>query len=139
MDNKLIVDVYNVNFISMMVVLENFWLMNVVYKMVILGDMKELGEISYEEYQKIVDYLDECKFDWVFLVGEEFGKVILFFEYFKDVVVLKELLERYKLKGYYILIKGFNSMKLGQFQEILQLIGWQFYLQQEDECVKSLK
>ena len=48
-----------------------------------------------------------------------FGKVIPSFEHFKDVVALKESLERYKPKGYYILIKGSNSMKLSQLQEIL--------------------
>ena len=73
----------------------------------------------YEEHQKIADYLDECKFDRVLLAGEEFGKVIPSFEHFQDVVALKESLERYKPKGYYILIKGSNSMKLGQLQEIL--------------------
>ena len=69
--------------------------------------------------RKIADYLDECKFDRVLLAGEEFGKVIPSFEHFKDVVALKESLERYKPKGYYILIKGSNSMKLAQLQEIL--------------------
>ena len=53
------------------------------------------------------------------MAGEEFGKVIPSFEHFKDVVALKESLERYKPKGYYILIKGSNSMKLSQLQEIL--------------------
>lgn len=118
-DNKLIVDAYNANPTSMMAALENFRLMNVAHKMVILGDMKELGETSHEEHQKIADYLDECKFDRVLLAGEEFGKVIPSFEHFKDVVALKESLERYKPKGYYILIKGSNSMKLSQLQEIL--------------------
>lgn len=118
-DNKLIVDAYNANPTSMMAALENFRLMNVAHKMVILGDMKELGETSHEEHQKIADYLDECKFDRILLAGEEFGKVIPSFEHFKDVVALKESLERYKPKGYYILIKGSNSMKLSQLQEIL--------------------
>ena len=40
-DNKLIVDAYNANPTSMMAALENFRLMNVAHKMVILGDMKE--------------------------------------------------------------------------------------------------
>ena len=81
--------------------------------------MKELGETSHEEHQKIADYLGECEFERVLLVGEEFGKVLPPFEHFKDVVALKQALERYKPKGYYILIKGSNSMKLGQLQEIL--------------------
>ncbi len=93
--------------------------MDVTHKMVILGDMKELGETSHEEHQKIADYLGECDFERVLLVGEEFGKVLPPFEHFKDVVALKQALERYKPKGYYILIKGSNSMKLGQLQEIL--------------------
>lgn len=117
--NKLIVDAYNANPTSMMAALENFRLMEVSHKMVILGDMKELGETSHEEHQKIADYLDECKFDRVILVGEEFGKVIPPFEHYKEVTLLAEALKKYKPKGYYILIKGSNSMKLGQLQEIL--------------------
>lgn len=118
-DNKLIVDAYNANPTSMMAALENFRLMDVSHKMVILGDMKELGETSLDEHQKIADYLDECKFDRVILVGEEFGKVIPPFEHYKDVTLLMESLKKYKPKGYYILIKGSNSMKLSQLQEIL--------------------
>ena len=99
MDNKLIVDAYNANPTSMMAALENFRLMDVAHKMVILGDMKELGETSHEEHQKIADYLGECDFERVLLVGEEFGKVLPPFEHFKDVVALKQALERYKPKG----------------------------------------
>lgn len=118
-DNKLIVDAYNANPTSMMAALENFRLMDVSHKMVILGDMKELGETGLDEHQKIANYLDECKFDRVILVGEEFGKVIPPFEHYKDVTLLMEALKKYKPKGYYILIKGSNSMKLSQLQEIL--------------------
>ena len=118
-DNKLIVDAYNANPTSMMAALENFRLMDVSRKMVILGDMKELGETAHDEHQKIADYLDECKFDRVILVGDEFGKVIPPFEHYKDVTLLMESLKKYKPKGYYILIKGSNSMKLSQLQEIL--------------------
>lgn len=118
-DNKLIVDAYNANPTSMMAALENFRLMDVAHKMVILGDMKELGEAAREEHQKIADYLAECKFDRVLLAGEEFGKVNLSYEHYKDVEALKEVLEKDKPKEYYILIKGSNSMKLAQLQDIL--------------------
>ena len=43
-DNNLIVDAYNANPTSMMAALENFRRMEVLHKMVILGDMKELGK-----------------------------------------------------------------------------------------------
>lgn len=118
-DNKLIVDAYNANPTSMMAALENFRVMKVSNKMAILGDMKELGETSGEEHQKIADYLDECKFDRVILVGEEFGKVIPPFDHYPDVEALKEALQRYKPRGYYILIKGSNSMRLGRLAEWL--------------------
>lgn len=51
-DNNLIVDAYNANPTSMMAALENFRRMEVLHKMVILGDMKELGKSSHEEHQK---------------------------------------------------------------------------------------
>ena len=94
-------------------------MMDVAHKMVILGDMKELGEISHEEHQKIADYLGECDFERVLLVGEEFGKVTPSFEHYKDGVALQEALEKDKPKGYYMLIKGSNSMKLARLQEVL--------------------
>lgn len=118
-DNKLIVDAYNANPTSMMAALENFRLMEVPHKMAILGDMKELGETSGEEHQKVADYLNECKFDKVILVGEEFGKVVPPFEHYKDAEAVKEALLKYNPKGYYILIKGSNSMKLSRLQEVL--------------------
>lgn len=118
-DNQLIVDAYNANPTSMMAALENFRQMNAARKMVILGDMKELGEAGREEHQKIADYLAACKFARVLLAGEEFGKVTPSFEHYNDVTELEEVLKKDKPKGYAILIKGSNSMRLARLQEIL--------------------
>ena len=41
--------------------------------MLILGDMRELGKDSADEHQKIADYLEECGFKDVVLVGELFA------------------------------------------------------------------
>ena len=71
--NKLIVDAYNANPTSMMAALENFRQVQAPHKMVILGDMKELGEASLEEHRKIVFFLDGCRFDRVMLAGTEFN------------------------------------------------------------------
>ena len=49
--------------------LENFASMPVSPKAVILGDMRELGAESAAEHQKIADYIKECDFEDVFLVG----------------------------------------------------------------------
>ena len=118
-DNNLIVDAYNANPTSMMAALENFRRMEVLHKMVILGDMKELGKSSHEEHQKIVSYIDECKFERVILVGEEFGQATSSYEHYQDARQLSEVLKKSKPKGFYILIKGSNSMKLAPLQELL--------------------
>ena len=51
-NNKLIVDAYNANPSSMAAAIENFRLMAVKNKMAILGDMRELGDVTAEEHQK---------------------------------------------------------------------------------------
>jgi UDP-N-acetylmuramoyl-tripeptide--D-alanyl-D-alanine ligase len=118
-DNRLIVDAYNANPTSMMAALENFRLMEVSHKVVILGDMKELGEGSVDEHRKIVDFLLTCGFERIILVGGEFGKANAGFEHYPDVEAVKQLFATDKPVGKYILIKGSNSMKLAQLKEIL--------------------
>ncbi len=117
--NKLIVDTYNANPTSMRAALENFRDMAVSPKMAILGDMKELGEVSKEEHQKIVDFLTENDITNVWLVGEEFGKIDCQYRKFATVDEVKDEISKQKPEGYYILIKGSNSIKLFQLPELL--------------------
>ena len=118
-DNKLIVDAYNANPTSMMAALKNFRQVEAPHKMVILGDMKELGEASREEHQKVVDYLKECGFDRVVLVGPEFAAATHSYQTFQHVDEALADIRIHKPQGYYILIKGSNSMKLSQLPEYL--------------------
>ena len=118
-DNKLIVDAYNANPTSMMAALKNFRQVEAPHKMVILGDMKELGEASQEEHQKVVDYLKECGFDRVVLVGPEFAAATHSYQTFQHVDEVLADIRMHKPQGYYILIKGSNSMKLSQLFECL--------------------
>lgn len=118
-DNKLIVDAYNANPTSMMAALKNFRQVEAPHKMVILGDMKELGEASREEHQKVVDYLKECGFDRVVLVGPEFAAATHSYQTFQHVDEVLADIRMHKPQEYYILIKGSNSMKLSQLPEYL--------------------
>ncbi|EDU99228.1 UDP-N-acetylmuramoyl-tripeptide--D-alanyl-D-alanine ligase [Phocaeicola coprocola DSM 17136] len=118
-DNKLIVDAYNANPTSMMAALKNFRQIEAPHKMVILGDMKELGEASREEHQKVVDYLKECGFDRVVLVGPEFAAATHSYQTFQHVDEVLADIRMHKPQGYYILIKGSNSMKLSLLLEYL--------------------
>lgn len=112
--NTLIVDAYNANPTSMMAALENFRQMETAHKVAILGDMKELGEGSHEEHQKVVDFLKECGFERVMLVGPEFGGTASSFEHYKDVKEVEALLAAHPLQGCCVLVKGSNSMKLSE-------------------------
>lgn len=112
--NTLIVDAYNANPTSMMAALENFRQMEAAHKVAILGDMKELGEGSHEEHQKVVDFLKECGFERVMLVGPEFEGTLSSFEHYKDVKEVEALLAAHPLQGCCVLVKGSNSMKLSE-------------------------
>ncbi|MCR4582610.1 MAG: UDP-N-acetylmuramoyl-tripeptide--D-alanyl-D-alanine ligase [Prevotella sp.] len=111
--NHLIVDAYNANPSSMQAALDNFSQMEASDKMAILGDMRELGDVSAEEHQRIVDYLRATDIREVWLVGEEFGKTAHEgFRHFRDVEEVKAEIARCQPAGHYILIKGSNGTKL---------------------------
>ena len=117
--NRFVIDAYNANPTSMAAALENFRMIDAGHKMVILGDMKELGEASLEEHQKVVDMLARCGFDRVILVGPEFGKTANSFEHYSNADEVYSVLSADMPKGYMILIKGSNSMKLAGMAEKL--------------------
>ena len=121
--NHLVVDAYNANPSSMRAALENFRLMDVTPKMVILGEMRELGKSSSKEHQKIVDLIGECGFDEVWLVGAEFAATTFATDgchrLFRDVDEVKTVLAAEQPAGRYILIKGSNSTRLHQLPELL--------------------
>ena len=117
--NHLIVDAYNANPTSMAAALDNFRRMEVKNKMAILGDMRELGDVSAEEHQKTVDYLQHDAFCEVWLVGEEFGKTQCPFRKFKTVEEVEAELARHCPEDHYILIKGSNGIHLAQLKDKL--------------------
>lgn len=118
-NNSLIVDTYNANPTSMAAALHNFAIMDVKPKMLILGDMGELGEASAGEHRKVAEYLQEEGFENVWLVGSEFGNTPCPYRKFPDVAAVKEEIAQHPVTGHYILIKGSNSMRLFELPELL--------------------
>ena len=120
-DNRLIVDAYNANPTSMAAALDNFAQIKAEHKMVIIGDMKELGEVSHDEHQKIVDMLKALDIETVWLVGAEFEHCDTpqSFRLFDNVEQVKEAIAADKPHGKYILVKGSNSTKLFELPELL--------------------
>lgn len=117
--NRLVMDAYNANPTSMQAALENFRNMEADKKMVILGDMKELGEVSQREHQKIVELLVEAAFDKVWLVGEEFQQTQCSFPKFKNTDELIAHLQQEPIADYTLLIKGSNSIRLSTLEKEL--------------------
>ena len=118
-NNTLIIDAYNANPTSMMAALQNFRNMTVPHKMLILGDMRELGAESPAEHQKIVDYIKESGFEKVWLVGELFAASEHSFKTYANAQEVIKDLQANKPKGYTILIKGSNGIKLSSTVEYL--------------------
>ena len=117
--NHLIVDAYNANPTSMQAAIDNFRLMQVSPKMAIIGMMGELGDVSAEEHQHVVDLLNAAHFDRVWLVGNAFEKTPSDYRTFHDVEEVKQALVREQPHDYYILIKGSNSNRLFQLPALL--------------------
>lgn len=113
--NTLIVDAYNANPTSMDAALRNFSKIEAASKALILGDMKELGEDSIMEHNKILALIESLGFDKVYLVGSEFTRAAAgAHPCFENVDALKEYLTANPIAGYTILIKGSNSTRLTQ-------------------------
>jgi UDP-N-acetylmuramoyl-tripeptide--D-alanyl-D-alanine ligase len=110
--NTLIIDAYNANPTSMKASIENFIKMDAPHKMVILGDMKELGEESNAEHQKILDMIDNSGFENVVLIGECFNLLNSKYTSYPNVTDFINIIKENQPKGMTILIKGSNSIKL---------------------------
>ncbi len=124
-NNRLVVDAYNANPSSMRAALDNFSLMEAGNKILILGDMRELGDSSAQAHKDILSVVLEGGFEAVYLVGAEFasaygamsrkGNVRLF----DNVERLQEYLGANPLVGKIILVKGSNSTRLTALLPIL--------------------
>lgn len=116
-NNDLIIDAYNANPTSMKIAL-NFFLTipSDLPKAVILGEMKELGNISGKEHEKLIAFLNSNPLDKIFLVGSSFVEHESLmnnnFSVFKTVEELNDHLSNNPLSGYYILLKGSHSVHL---------------------------
>ena len=71
------------------------------------------------QLKKIADYLEECGFKDVVLVGELFAATRHSYQSYPDVTALIAELQREKPCGKTILIKGSNGIKLSSVVEYL--------------------
>ena len=117
--NELIIDAYNANPSSMQAALANFASLPVRPKVVILGDMLELGADSLTLHGEIVEKLDRYDFDKVFLCGDQFTATGSFYPCFPSVEALGRYLSANPLQGYHILLKGSHGIHLEKMIDLL--------------------
>lgn len=112
--NTVILDSYNANPSSMHAALENFNESDYKNKIVILGDMAELGAESETEHTRLVNLILAHGFDKVFLVGPNFEKAVVTnrFQNFASVELLGDYLANNPMKNSAILIKGSRKMQM---------------------------
>ncbi len=114
--NLIILDAYNANPSSMEVAIRTFGQMTgKKQKMLILGDMFELGDHAEAEHRRLGEIVREYPIDKVCFTGklivsalEKAPKAL----YFPDPFSLRNWLKDSKLEDYLILIKGSRGMKL---------------------------
>ena len=113
--NKIYLDAYNANPSSMIAAIDNFNKEIKDNKIVILGDMLELGNFSKDEHIKIINHLYEMDFESVYLVGETFSSINITdsrFKKFNDTKELMNGIDLTKINNKSILIKGSRSIGL---------------------------
>ena len=116
--NLLVVDCYNANPSSMEVALDNITTMEAKQKVMILGDMLELGEWSEEAHLNILRKADGIA-ERIILVGKEFAKAYdkseaLSAEYalYPSTAEALAALEKEPINGALVLLKGSRGIAL---------------------------
>ena len=92
--------------------IENFAQMQGDNKILLLGDMKELGENTANEHQAIISLIDQYKWKVVVLVGDYFGSLKHNYKGFENSLLAKEWFDKQTVENSLILIKGSNSMHM---------------------------
>lgn len=113
--NTVIMDAYNANPSSMAAAITNFANMEARHKMVILGDMFELGDASEEEHLALGKLVADAKFDLVILTGKHMQAALPALPkayYFPDKFSLHNWVMDNPQHETLILIKGSRGMAL---------------------------
>lgn len=116
-DNKVLLDCYNANPSSMEVFLAEIQQGTLVEdKVLVLGEMLELGQYSQTEHQALINQIDWEQFKAVFLVGKAFEELRLpkveQLHYFENKAALEVYLKTQNYQQHYFFVKGSRGNRL---------------------------
>ncbi len=121
--NEVILDAYNANPSSMVVAIANFLQLEKSNKMMVLGDMFELGDESHQEHADLVDSLKEEDEVACYFVGKAFYDCQIEkenFHFFESFDAFSNALSDVGFKDKTILIKGSRGMALERTLEYIK-------------------
>ena len=119
--NTLLLDAYNANPTSMKAAISNMKNIDATKKIVVLGDMFELGEYSKDEHHAVIQLVQEQAFDLAVFCGEHFKEQEIKdpkMKFFKTAIEAGVYLKEVKINKALILLKGSRGMKLEQLVEV---------------------
>ena len=129
--NMVLMDAYNANPSSISAAIMYFNELKADKKMVILGDMFELGDDAESEHQALGELLAKCNFDKILLVGNLMEYALKSLPmmkalYFPDKFGLHTWLQDYPQTDMHILVKGSRGMGLESVLPFLDVRGSKF-------------
>jgi UDP-N-acetylmuramoyl-tripeptide--D-alanyl-D-alanine ligase len=113
--NVIVLDAYNANPSSMAAAIDNFSKMEAEKKMVILGDMLELGNDSESEHEALGELIAAGNFDTVLLFGNQILPALKKLPrafYFTDKFSLHNWIIDHPQRNTHVLVKGSRGMGL---------------------------
>ena len=119
-NNTFILDAYNANPSSLKLAIENFaQLSTPSKKMIIIGEMKEMGTYSKEMHRDLITLIRKFNFDQIVLVGNEFRGLLEEQEglYFENSGDAKAWWQQAAINNYTILMKGSRGIALEKILE----------------------
>ena len=116
--NTVVADFYNANASSMAAALDNMEVLTADHKVVVLGDMFELGEEAFVEHQAVIARAKSINLDRLIFVGKEFFKQKDdAAEYYETTEEAKAAVE--SISGSFILLKASRGMAFEKLLEVL--------------------
>ena len=109
-------DAYNANPSSMHAAIEAFKEIPSANKILILGDMKELGDYSPAEHQQLVNDIALYPWEAVLLVGENFWNTQTNFLKFHTLEEVNAYLAQQHFVNTFFLVKGSRSMTMERIE-----------------------
>ncbi len=119
--NEIVLDAYNANPSSMAAAINNFAALGDANKLLILGEMLEMGHFAGEQHKIILELVTEKGFTNAIFVGDHFYdlKEERPNKFFRTTSEAAQWLEYQNFSGYTVLIKGSRKMKLESLTKLL--------------------